>query len=690
MISKLQAAFRPILAALVGMALCGPLNAAEAFHLQDASIADVHRAMLAKQLSAEQLVAYYLKRIEAYNGRCVNGAVDPATGFQLGDVEPKEKAGQLNAIMTVNIRGKRSQTDKADNNASMPDALETARALDSELARTGRLRGPLHGIPFVIKDQFDTFDMRTTAGAAAPYANDRPPRDAEIVARLRAAGAIVLGKGNMGEYASGDRSTFGGVTCNPYDTSRSAGRSSGGVGAAVAANLTMCGIGEETGPSARNPASNNSLAGIVATHSLVSRAGLIPASLTRDRPGILCRSVKDAASVLGVIAGYDPRDPATADSSGRMPQAGYDSSAANADLHGLRIGVVREFMQPFTKADEDSVRIAEEALRDLAKSGAALVDPGPGGALFKEAIAEILPAMDTPTLTAVYKELFPAGTPVVARSVAIAGRPKELPPELNIRLLSEREAPASGEVLFAMNKYLRDRGDANIHDVRDLIEKSTFLNHAPIDGVTLPPKRRLEDLMVQTETLRRKSDGMVLVRKVPVMDLDISKWHAVRTTLQMLVNKVMADNRLDALVYPTKTIPAPLLANPVEPANLKTVKETLTVLVDGVAYEKTVERVLDVRAPLTPRLSPNAGLPVVVVPAGFTREVYDRAAIRAADGSKKAGELIEPKPEVLPVSVDFLGRAYSEATLIRIAAAYEAATRHRRPPPDFPPLTAEP
>ena len=145
--------------------------------------------------------------------------------------------------------------------------------------------------------------MRTTAGAAAAYANDRPPRDAEIVARLRAAGAIILAKGNMGEYASGDRSTFGGTTCNPYDTSRSAGRSSGGVGAAVAANLTMCGIGEETGPSARNPASNNSLVGIVATHSLVSRAGLIPASLTRDRAGVLCRSVKDAATVLRCARG---------------------------------------------------------------------------------------------------------------------------------------------------------------------------------------------------------------------------------------------------------------------------------------------------------------------------------------------------------------------------------------------------
>src|SRR6185503_18177638 len=176
------------------------------------------------------------------------------------------------------------------------------------------------------------------------------------------------------------------------------------------------------------------------------------------------------------------------------------------------------------------------------------------------------------------------------------------------------------------------------------VEKSTFLNHAPIDGVTLPPKRRLEDMMAQTETLRRKSDGMVLVRKVPVTDLDISKWHAVRTTLQMLVNKVMADNRLDALVYPTKTIPAPLLASPVEPTNVKTVKETVTMTSNGEEYERAVERVVDLRAPLTSRLSPNGGFPVVVVPAGFTREVYDRAVVRGTDGSKKPGELVGPKP----------------------------------------------
>jgi Asp-tRNA(Asn)/Glu-tRNA(Gln) amidotransferase A subunit family amidase len=660
------------------------------FRLEETTIADVHRAMEAKQLTATELVTHYLKRIEAYNGTCVKGEVDPVTGFQLGDIEPVEKAGQVNALITINLRGKRSKTDTADSAPDMPDALETARALDAEFTRTGKLVGPLHGIPFAVKDQFDTFDMRTTSGAAANYANDRPPRDAEVVARLRRAGAIILAKGNMGEYASGDRSTFGGTSCNPYDTSRSAGRSSGGVGAAVAANLVMCGIGEETGPSARNPASNGSLVGILATHSLVSRAGIVPASLTRDRAGILCRSVNDASVVLTALAGYDPRDPATADSVGRQASAPYESFVESGSLQGMRIGVVREFMRVFTKADEDSVRIANEALADLQRAGAVLIDPGPEGALFRDAIAEIVPTLDAPTMVAVWKELFPAGTPAVARLLEMAGNPSEVGAEMSMRLLAEREPATSGEGLFALNRYLKERGDKNIRSVADLINNSTFYKHARIDGVTTPPKTRLDELQTRTERFTKKSDNTPFERKTPIDQLDISGWHAVRTVLQMLVHKVMSDHQLDALVYPTKTVPAPLLANPVEPTAIKTVKETVKAVIDGEEYERTFDRIVDLRAPLTPRLSPGGGFPTVVVPAGFTREVYDRAAVGGEGGSKRAGELLAAKAVALPVSLDFLGRPFSEPVLLKIAAGYEKATRHRRPPKDFPPLAGEP
>lgn len=188
------------------------------FHLEEATIADIHRAIRAKQITASQIVTLYLKRIEAYNGTCVKGDVDPVTCMMFGEITPIENAGQVHAYITLNIRGKRSKTDKADKDPKLPDALEVARAQDRHFARTGRLVGPLHGVPVAIKDNFDTVDMRTTAGAAADYANDRPPQDATMVAKLRAAGAIIIGKANLDEYAPAGigRSSEGGQTCNPH------------------------------------------------------------------------------------------------------------------------------------------------------------------------------------------------------------------------------------------------------------------------------------------------------------------------------------------------------------------------------------------------------------------------------------------------------------------------------------------
>ena len=149
------------------LALLAKAGSAPRFHLEESTIADAQRAIRAKEITAEQIVQLYFKRIEAYNGTCVKGDIDPATGLMLGDLTPIENAGQLNANMTLNVRGQRSKTDKADSDPKMADALEVARAQDAHFARTGEFVGPLHGIPFAIKDQFDTFDMRTTSGAAA-------------------------------------------------------------------------------------------------------------------------------------------------------------------------------------------------------------------------------------------------------------------------------------------------------------------------------------------------------------------------------------------------------------------------------------------------------------------------------------------------------------------------------------------
>src|SRR5580700_7117522 len=291
------------------------------FHLEEATVADVHRAIRAGQITAEQLVNLYFKRIEAFNGTCVKGERDPETGLMYGEITPIADAGQVNAYLTLNIRGRRSRTDPADKDPNMPDALEIARAEDAYFARTGQFVGPLHGIPFAIKDNYDTADMRTTAGAAADYANDKPPKDATMVAKLRAAGAIILGKTNLDEYAPAGigRSTLGGQSCNPYDTKRIPGGSSAGSGAAIAANLAICALGTDTAGSVRNPSSVNALVGMVATQGLVSRAGIVPLSFSRDRGGPMCRTVADTAAVLEVVAGADRRDEVTSVAHGLKP-----------------------------------------------------------------------------------------------------------------------------------------------------------------------------------------------------------------------------------------------------------------------------------------------------------------------------------------------------------------------------------
>src|SRR5215467_4593179 len=323
------------------------------FQIEEATIEDIQAAILRGELTSTRVVQLYLNRIKAYNGTCVN---QPDGVLGLGPITPIKDAHQLNALMTLNLRPAkreklgfdprkaRSMTDPADADPAMPDALEVAAQQDAYFASFGRLIGPLHGVVFSIKDQYDNFEMRTTAGMDAAYANDRPPHDATFVKRLREAGAIILAKANLGEMGTpNSRSSFGGPFCNPYDTMRSPGTSSGGSGSSVAANLVTCSIGEETGGSIHHPARNNSLVGLAPTQELVSRVGMIGAALN-TRVGPLCRTVKDAARVLEVIAGYDPQDELTAFAVGRLPSEPYRSFANERTLKGLRIGVIREHM----------------------------------------------------------------------------------------------------------------------------------------------------------------------------------------------------------------------------------------------------------------------------------------------------------------------------------------------------------
>jgi len=308
------------------------------FQIDEATISEIQNAILARKATATDIVRTYLERIKAYNGTCVNQPF----GI-LGPITMKPKAGKVNAIMTLNLRPAnrtawgfdprmaRSQADLVDNDRNMPDALETAAALDQKFAQTRKLVGPLHGVVMAIKDQYDTFDLRTTSGADAFWANDRPPEDSTVVSRLRQAGAIILAKANMDEYAGGDaRSSWGGTQCNPFDTERDPGGSSGGAAVAVSTNLVTCAIGEETGGSIIKPARWNSVIGLVPTRELVSANGMIERGIS-TRVGPMCRTVEDVARVLDVYAGYDPKDELTAFSKNRKPRQPYYHYAAKGN-----------------------------------------------------------------------------------------------------------------------------------------------------------------------------------------------------------------------------------------------------------------------------------------------------------------------------------------------------------------------
>jgi len=619
------------------------------FRLQEATIDGIQQAIRSGQITTAGLVESYLKRIKAYNGACVN---EPQ-GI-LGPITTKPRAGQINALSTLNLRPAalkewgfddrkaRSLTDKVDQNANMPDALEVAAAQDRRFKQTGRLIGPLHGVVMAIKDQYDTFDMRTTSGADVDYANDRPPDDATFVKRLRDAGAIILAKANLAEYAvDGARSSFGGTFCNPYDTEREPGMSSAGSATSVAANLVTCAIAEETVVSVRWPASVNSLVGLAPTQELVSRDGMMGAGLNM-RTGPICRTVLDVAKILDVIAGYDPKDEMTVLSIGRTPAKPYAGFAATRRLDGVRIGVVREYISRklFTKADEQSINLVERAIDDVRKLGATIVDPGPEGALFQSCIVRYGPELLNSAFTRQYPQLFtanPAGQPQadhIARLLDMRGDPEKAPPNLSLRNLPG--AGAQGEGKYMINRYLQERGDASIKSNADLIAKARFYQDP-----NFPDRKQAR------ETAERATA------------LDTAPRLQARYALQTMLLQCMQEQKLDALLTPMSTVPPRKLTSPREPA------------AGG-------------RPAIGWSMFGQQGFPVITVPAGFTTEVWDRVP----DGT--GTRLVGPVPARLPVGVDFIGRPFDEATLFRIASAYEAATRHRAAPTDFGSLPGEP
>src|SRR6202045_598108 len=315
-------------ACLIPWASC---DADRSFHLVEASITDIHAAIQAGTLTCHSLVKQYLDRIEAYD----------------------KQGPAVNSIIYMN-----------------PRALEQADAMDHEFKSTHKLK-PLGCIPIVLKDNFETADMPTTAGSVL-LKGLQPTKDGFAVIKLRENGALILGKANLQEFASGgiSVSSLGGQTRNPYDLSRTPGGSSGGTGAAVAANFAATGTGSDTGGSVRSPSSANSLVGLRPTRGLISRDGIVPVSFTQDTIGPMTRNVADTARLLDVMVGYDPNDPVTALSVGNIPKT-YTAFLENG-LKGARLGVLTNLFGSGSEYEQVN-EVMAKAIDALKEQGAVIV-----------------------------------------------------------------------------------------------------------------------------------------------------------------------------------------------------------------------------------------------------------------------------------------------------------------------------
>lgn len=482
---------------------------AAAMEIDDLTIADAHEAMSAGQLTARRLVEFYVERIIAHDKR----------------------GASINAILHINSK-----------------ALEEADRLDAQFRASGFV-GPLHGIPILLKDAIATNDMPTTGGSLS-LQGFVPHNEATIVTKLKAAGAIILGKTNLDEFTFGTRgvSSLGGQTINPYDLTRNPAGSSGGSAAAVASNMAMAALGTDTGSSIRFPASANSLVGVRGTVGLVSRAGIMPNSYTQDMGGPITRTTADAAVILDVIAGYDPRDAATAWSTTNIPPS-YKDILHVEGLKGARIGVLRSFFGTDPSA-ADVNAVVQMAIETIARSGAAIV-------------------------------------------------PLEEP--FDIVKIGEMQV-ASHETTHYFDKYLQEENAPH-----------TSLNS-----------------ILQSGEIAKEVEASIRNRlKLSMKDAQYTERLLQRIELQNRLMKMMADQSLDAIVYPFS--------------------QTL------------VGRIGEAQARHNGFLSAVTGFPAIVAPAGFSAP-SDEAPIG------------------VPVGIEFIGRPWSEATLLRIVYAFEQTSKARRPP----------
>jgi amidase len=673
-------------------------------------------------------------------GRMEATVSDPDVAQQYGMIVGKPNAGQVNAIGTFNIRGERSVTCKGlyDLHPSkgplpkgappvceyfrqQPDALERAAELDAQYGRNPDLeKMPMYGVAFSFKDPFDTADMRSTAGGDAAYDIDFPARDHLLVERLRSKGAIIFAKAVNTEYngRAGDpggenkpekvlastlgyqRSSWAGNAVNPYDTTRAASLgSSSGSAVSVSTNLVMASLGEETRASCRGPSNHNAIAFILPHKSMIGfNGGAIGADVHCDRAGIHARALVDCAKILDALKDpengyYDPRDPFTTvprSSVLDQPYAGYAGMPGNAGaLAGMRIGVIRESMiyPKGSKTEQPIVSAAAREIKDVLgkKLGATLVESRHAlwerdtdmevmSVDYTRALAQLIPLIMPDILfrldnkgQPLFKDFADAIVPTEFLPGKVFGRGTmqpidycvamaegRIPPPSNLDIATIQHQELSNTFRYHVSQYLMRRADdwkergfrETLADWKALNARSKFWGD---------DQRAAFKNWEEVADPRNKLNGRQ----------GINERIMLRELLRRADMMVMLENKLDALVRLHTPWAPGLIGHPHQ---------------------------YDIPSNLTPEslMGPNAGLTEVLVPAGYVKVTYDPVFKLSSDGKRYVSapsdvptKLAEPG---LPFSLVFRCEPGKEDIILKVASAYEAASKRRIPPPAFGPL----
>ena len=775
------------------------------FHLEEATIDDVHRAIRAGQITCRGLIQLYINRAKAYNGvsnvlvtkdgepippapgvvraglalkfptqtvaistllpnfdqyagppiefgRMESTASDPTVQQQFGMTIGIPNAGQLNALGTINIRGERSVTCKGDLDRrpsdgplppdspavceefrKQPDALERAAELDAQYGRRPDLaKMPMYCVAFSFKDAYDTKDMRSTGGGDARYDIDFPAQDQTLVAQLRKKGAIIYAKTANTEYngrpvpstrgGAGrergtnkpvkvfvstqgyQRSSWAGNPSDVYDTTRAASLgSSSGSGVSVSANLATCSICEETSLSCRGPSNHNAVALILPHKSLISfLGGAIGADIYLDRAGMMCRTVKDAAKVLDALKDpangyYDPRDIFTTVPRSSVLDKPYAVSTVSpgtrGSLHGMRIGIVRESMLTFpgTMADEPISQAAAKEIRAILGDylGATLVES-------VDPLSPDDPSIEnmSPSYTQALAQLVPVFFPDILFRLRRDGQPQF--PEFAAKIKPTEFAPGKtvGTGTMKPIDYFLNLAEGrvsvpsnlNIRAIEEVVESNAFtfqFNQYALRRAADWKERGFMETLIDFPTLNARSkfwgdDQRAAFQNWEQMDdmrnalgdrQGIDEHIMMRELLRRVEMKVISENHLDAVVRLHYSLP---------PGKI------------GLAPQP--EPPDDIRGEL--RMGPFAGVTEVLIPAGYVRTVYDPVFVLSADKKRyiptNNNTPTTLPPPGLPFSIVFRAEPGKEDVILKIASAYEAASKRRIPPPEFGPLPGEP